>query len=165
MRLEILVHHAGSRISYSYTALCILKVHFLVFLISASQTHEARQETWPFSAWQIRPKIQARFLQAKVLPVPQTPCGSWHELPSCQWRCWFKLSSYSSPLCHRQEPQSPHLIAYLVSLNQPDPRQHPLEDASSMLDSSYSGGASMPRFFLYSSNSNRSRESHSLCCV
>lgn len=59
MRLEILVHHAGSRISYSYTALRILKVHFLAFLISPSQTHEARQETWPSSAWQIRPKIQA----------------------------------------------------------------------------------------------------------
>lgn len=82
------------------------------------------------TSWQ----ATTRFLPAKVLPVPQTPCGSWHELPSCQWRCWFKCS-YSSPLCHRQEPQSPHLIVYLVSLNQPDPRQHPLADASSRLDS------------------------------
>lgn len=82
------------------------------------------------TSWQ----ATTRFLPAKVLPVPQTPCGSWHELPSCQWRCWFK-HSYSSPLCHRQEPQSPHLIVYLVSLNQPDPRQHPLADASSRLDS------------------------------
>lgn len=105
-----------------------------------------------------------RFLPAKVLPVPQTPCGSWHELPNCQWRCWFKLS-YSGPLCHRQEPQSPHLIVYLVSLNQSEPRQHPLADASSRLDSSYSRGASVPRFFLYSSNSNRSSERHLLCCV
>ena len=159
MRLEILVHHAGSRISYSYTAVHILKVHFLLF------SHLTLPNTWgkagnslflrsadknQNASWQVTTRIPP----AKTLPVPQTPCRSCRELPSRQWGC--RCNPATQVLYGDRNSKVPQLTIYPVFLKHWDPDQHPwlVSPLYWFLSIPYDAKC------LSSPNSSRSRKSH-----